>query len=67
MRNAKYTVKSTTQFKKDYKLAMRRGLDISLLEGVLAALQPYVDNLVGLCDQLQLMLHNHIKRLSCIC
>lgn len=38
MRNAKYTVKPTTQFKKDYKLAMRRGLDISLLEGVIADL-----------------------------
>lgn len=38
MRNAKYTVKFTTQFKKDYKLAMRRGLDIELLEDVIAAL-----------------------------
>ena len=38
MRNAKYTVKPTTQFKKDYKLAMRRGLDISLLDGVIADL-----------------------------
>lgn len=38
MRNVKYTVKPTTQFKKDYKLAMRRGLDISLLEGVIADL-----------------------------
>lgn len=28
----------TTQFKKDYKLAMRRGLDIRLLEGVIANL-----------------------------
>lgn len=28
----KYTVKSTTQFKKDYKLAIRRGLKIELLE-----------------------------------
>ena len=31
MRNVKYTIKPTTQFKKDYKLAMKRGLDISLL------------------------------------
>ncbi len=35
MRKTKYTVKSTTQFKKDYKLAMRRGLKISLEEDVL--------------------------------
>ena len=38
MRNTKYTVKPTTQFKKDYKLAMRRGLDIGLLESVIANL-----------------------------
>lgn len=38
MRNAKYTVKPTTQFKKDYKLAMKRGLDIGLLESVIADL-----------------------------
>lgn len=38
MSNAKYTVKPTTQFKKDYKLAMKRGLDISLLEDVIATL-----------------------------
>lgn len=25
MKKAKYTVKATTQFKKDYKLAMKRG------------------------------------------
>ena len=30
MRASKYTVKPTSQFKKDYKLAMKRGLDISL-------------------------------------
>lgn len=36
MKNAKYTVKPTTQFKKDYKMAMKRGLDIRLLEGVIA-------------------------------
>ena len=38
MKEPKYTVKFTTQFKKDYKLAMKRGLKISLLEGVVAAL-----------------------------
>ena len=30
MRASKYTVKPTSQFKKDYKLAMKLGLDISL-------------------------------------
>ncbi len=38
MRKAKYTVKTTTQFKKDYKLAIRRGLDIRLLDDVIADL-----------------------------
>lgn len=38
MRKTKYTVKSTTQFKRDYKLAMRRGLKIELLENVIATL-----------------------------
>ncbi|MCI8374105.1 MAG: type II toxin-antitoxin system YafQ family toxin [Lachnospiraceae bacterium] len=38
MRNTKYTVKPTTQFKKDYKLAIRRGLNIGLLEDVIADL-----------------------------
>lgn len=38
MRKTKYTVKFTTQFKKDYKLAMKRGLKINLLEDVIAAL-----------------------------
>lgn len=38
MRKTKYTVKPTTQFKKDFKLAMKRGLKISLLEDVVAAL-----------------------------
>jgi len=32
--NTKYTVKYTSQFKKDYKLARKRGLDISLLKSV---------------------------------
>ena len=30
----KYTVKVTTQFKKDYKLAIQRGLDIKLLDEI---------------------------------
>lgn len=38
MRKTKYAVKPTTQFKKDFKLAMKRGLKISLLEDVVAAL-----------------------------
>ena len=38
MRNTKYTIKPTTQFKKDYKLATKRGLDIKLLDEVIATL-----------------------------
>ena len=38
MRASKYTVKPNSQFKKDYKLAMKRGLDISLLEDIIAKL-----------------------------
>ncbi len=38
MRKTKYIVKFTTQFKKDYKLAMKRGLKIDLLEDIIAAL-----------------------------
>lgn len=38
MRKTKYTVKPTTQFKKDFKLAMKRGMKIELLEEVIAAL-----------------------------
>jgi mRNA interferase YafQ len=34
----KYTVKYTTQFKKDYKLAIKRGLKIELLETVISEL-----------------------------
>lgn len=37
MRKTKYIVKPATQFKKDYKLAMKRGLKISLLEDIIAA------------------------------
>ncbi|KAF5056992.1 mRNA interferase toxin YafQ [anaerobic digester metagenome] len=38
MRETKLTVKPTTQFKKDYKLAMKRGLKMNLLEDVVALL-----------------------------
>lgn len=34
----KYIVKVTAQFKKDYKLAMKRGLKIDLLEKLVASL-----------------------------
>ena len=34
MRKTKLTVKPTTAFKKDYKLAIKRGLQIELLETV---------------------------------
>ena len=34
MRKTKYTVKTTTLFKKDFKLAMKRGLNIELLENI---------------------------------
>ena len=34
----KYEIKNTTQFKKDYKLAKRRGLNLSLLKGVISKL-----------------------------
>lgn len=38
MRSTRYTVKVTAQFRKDYKLAIRRGLNIGLLEDVVASL-----------------------------
>lgn len=38
MRKTKYTVKMTSQFKKDYKLAMKRRLKIELLDQVVTAL-----------------------------
>ena len=38
MRETKLTVKPTTQFRKDYKLAMKRGLKISLLEDIVSLL-----------------------------
>lgn len=34
----KYTVKPTTQFKKDYKSAIKRGLKIELLEEIISSL-----------------------------
>ena len=38
MNDTKYNVKFTTQFKKDYKLAMKRGLNIQLLQDVVSTL-----------------------------
>lgn len=38
MTETKYIVKPTTQFKKDYKLAVKRGLKIDLLKDIVAAL-----------------------------
>lgn len=38
MTETKYIVKTTTQFKKDYKLAVKRGLKIGLLKDIVAAL-----------------------------
>ena len=38
MSKTKYTVKTTAQFKKDFKRAMKRGRDMSLLERVIVAL-----------------------------
>ena len=34
----KYTIKTTSQFKKDYKLALRRGLNIDLLKNIIGKL-----------------------------
>ena len=34
----KYDLKTTTQFKKDYKLAIRRGFDITLLDDIIRKL-----------------------------
>ena len=38
MRKTKYTVKTTTLFKKDFKLAMKRGLNVESLENIIALL-----------------------------
>lgn len=38
MRKMKYIVKPTTQFKKDFKLAMKRSMKIELLEEMIAML-----------------------------
>ena len=38
MRKTKYIVRPTTQFKKDFKLAMKRSMKIELLEEVIAML-----------------------------
>lgn len=34
----KYEIKNTTQFKKDYKLAKRRGLNLNLLKDIVTKL-----------------------------
>lgn len=38
MRETKYAVKTTTKFKKDLRLAKRRGLDVSLLKEAISIL-----------------------------
>lgn len=38
MKKTKYVVKTTSQFKRDYKLAMKRGRNIALLEEVVTHL-----------------------------
>ena len=38
MRQTKYAVRLTAQFRRDYKRAMKRGLDVRLLDGVIASL-----------------------------
>lgn len=38
MKKTKYIVKFTSRFKRDYKLAVKRNLDIALLENVIATL-----------------------------
>lgn len=40
---SKYEIKYTTQFKKDYKLAKRRGLDIEVLVLTLARTSTHSD------------------------
>lgn len=48
MRRTKYTLKTTAQFKKDYKRAIKRGLEISLLEETVAKLA-YGESLTPQC------------------
>ncbi len=38
MRRTKYTIRLTTQFKKDYKRALKRGLKIALLDKIVELL-----------------------------
>ena len=38
MKDTKYIVKTTTQFKKDFKLAKKRGLKMELLREVITVL-----------------------------
>ena len=39
----KYTIKHTTQFKKDYKLAKKRHLDTDLLKDIITKLANFLD------------------------
>ena len=47
MKNVKYTVKWTTKFKKDYKLALKRNLDIKKLQNIVEKLANYDHPLGG--------------------
>lgn len=38
MRKAKYTIKTTSQFRKDYKQAIKRGLNIALIDEMIVKL-----------------------------
>ena len=38
MTKAKYTIKATSQFRKDYKLAIKRGLNAALIDEVIVKL-----------------------------
>ena len=49
---SKYIIKHTTQFKKGYKLAMRRGLNIALLDEVIIKLANlFIDLKIGLSSE----------------
>ena len=58
----KYTIKHTTQFKKDYKLAKRRNMDIDLLKDIITeavhefAKEPYYNIIVNDLDDVGLEL-----------
>ena len=42
---SKYEIKYTTQFKKDYKLAKRRGLDITLLKDIVSKYNAEIESI----------------------